>query len=141
MSAIQPPRSDEGLKDLGREITSDAVRLVRAEINLARAELADTLKGLRSAIVLLAATATILLFTMVAVLGAFADGVGGKFLGSAWKGWGILAVVFLLAAAFLGYRGYRAIRRSIGGARNAVGTLKEDATWVKLLIRRSGKES
>lgn len=141
MATLETPRPDEALKDLGREITSDAVRLVRAEINLAKAELAETVRGLRSAIIMFAVAALVLLLTLVAALGAIADGVGAQVLGGSWRGWGIFAAVFLLVAVLLGYRGYRAIRRSIAGARDAVGSLKEDATWVKLLTRRNGRES
>lgn len=132
---------DEGIADLGREIASDAVRLVRAEVNLAKAELAQTVRGVRSAIILFAAAAGLLLFMLVAVLGVLADGVGTRVLGAAWKGWAVLAGVFLVVAAALGYRGYRVIKRSIADTKDAVGSLKEDAAWLRLLTRREKRES
>lgn len=141
MAATADTRAEEGLRELGREIASDAVRLVRAEVALARAELADTLRGVRRALILFAAAAGALLFLLVAALGALADGVGGRLLGDAWKGWGILAALFLVAGALLGFRGYRATSRSIATAREAVGALREDATWLKGLTRRDERES
>ncbi|MFN2569078.1 MAG: phage holin family protein [Candidatus Dormibacteria bacterium] len=141
MAGIDTSRPDQDLKDLGREITSDAVRLVRAEINLAKAEAAETIRGLRTAIVLFATASIIVLLMLVAAFGALADGVGDRVLGGAWKGWGILALMFLLAAGFLGYRGYRSISRSIAGARDAVGSLKEDVAWLRRLSRRNERGS
>src|SRR5258708_33561904 len=44
MAATQPQRDQESLGDIGRQIADDAARLVRMEIELAKAGLGESLK-------------------------------------------------------------------------------------------------
>jgi phosphatidylglycerophosphate synthase len=128
-------------RDIGREIANDAVRLVRAEVELAKADLRDAVRGARNALFFVVLASLTLLLALIFALGALADGLGPALLGASWAGWGVLALVFVAVALLSAWSGYRNVRRSIAGTKDAVGSIKEDVEWVKLLTRRSTKGS
>src|SRR5205807_10430532 len=69
MSQAAEPKADAGLGALGREVADDAVRLVHAEIDLAKAQFKDAARRLIVAVVLIVAASVLLLIAGIEALG------------------------------------------------------------------------
>jgi hypothetical protein len=136
-----PVIEEEGLRDLLRQVTDDAVRLARSEVNLVLVQAAEAAKRAAVAAALLAVTALLLLLMLIFALAALPERFGPALFGDSWKGWGVVAALFLLAAATAGAY---AVRRLIGvarEARNTLNSIKEDVEWVRQLPRQDGRSS
>jgi len=134
-----PITEEESLRDLLRQVSDDAVRLVRSEINLAMAQALESARKAALAAGLLAVTGLLLLLMLVFALAALPERLGPLLFGDSWKGWGVTAALFLVVA---GGVGAYAVRRLIGVAREAQQTLnsiKEDVEWVRQLPRHDGR--
>ncbi len=127
---------EEGIAAIGRDVASDAARLVRAEIDLARSQLVDAAKRLVVAVVLLVSAALLLLIAVIEALGAIPSEFGPKLFGNAWLGWLALGGIFLVVAGLLALLGTRAVFRSLREGKHTVDTLKEDGEWLKRLSKR-----
>jgi uncharacterized membrane protein YqjE len=136
--AIDP---DGGLARLGREVADDAVRLVRAEIDLAKAQFAEAARRLMVALALILFAAVLLLIGVIEMLGAVPSQFGPQLFGNAWLGWLAFGGIFVIVASLLVLLGTRAVRRSLSQGKQTVADFKEDAEWVKQLTRRSGSGS
>jgi phosphatidylglycerophosphate synthase len=121
-----------------REILSDALRFVRAEVGVARAEGTRAAKRAALAAGLLASAAITVL--LIFLLGAAAEGIGGL-LHHRWLGWLIMAGLLLAVAAILGGLGYLTVRRTIAEGRRVTATMKEDLEWAKELLRQNASGS
>jgi len=126
--------------DALRGIVADAVRFVRAEVGLVRAQGTATAKRAAFAAALLAAAALALFLVVVFLLGAGAEGLGGL-LHHPWLGWLIMAGVLLVIAAFLGWLGYLMLKRTIAEGRRVGATVKEDLEWVRELLKQNANGS
>jgi phosphatidylglycerophosphate synthase len=123
-----------------REILSDALRFVRAEVGVARAEGTRAAKRAALAAGLLASAAITVLLVVIFLLGAAAEGIGGL-LHHRWLGWLIMAGLLLAVAAILGGLGYLTVRRTIAEGRRVTATMKEDLEWAKELLRQNASGS
>ena len=84
---MRETKPEEGLGALGRDVADDAMRLVRAEIEVAKAELKDAARRLMVAVVLLTLAAVLLLIGVIEALGAAPEAVSQRLFGNRWLGW------------------------------------------------------
>ncbi len=131
---------DEGIAGIAREVVDDAVRLARAEVELAKAEVMAGVKRIAVAAGLLAAAVLFVLFMVIFALASVPTALAGHAF-SGWVWWLLMAVLFLLVAAILGWMGYRSLQRGIGRGKELVGSVKEDVAWFKRLTRRNASGS
>ena len=131
---------DDSIPAIAREVVDDAVRLARAEIELAKAEAIAGLKRVAVAAGLFAAAGAFALLMIIFALGSVPTALAGRVF-SGWVWWLLSAALFLITAAFLGWLGYRSLRRGIGRGRELVGTVKEDVAWFRRLSKRNTNES
>jgi hypothetical protein len=131
---------DESIATIARAVADDAVRLARAEIELAKAEAVAAVKKLAIAVGLFAGAAVFALFMTVSALGAAPTALAGHVF-SGWTWWLLMAALFLILAALLAMLGFRSLKRGIGTGRQMVGSAKEDVAWFKRLTKRNAKES
>ena len=134
-------KPDSGLGAIGREVADDAVRLVRAEIALAKAEMREAAIRLGVAIGLFVAAALFLLIGLIEMLGAIPSQFGPQLFHQNWLGWVAFGALFVIAALLLVGIGNRMRRKAVREGKQTFSTFKEDAEWVKELTRRSGSES
>ena len=106
-----PPRGDRSVSELVFDVAEKSSTLVREEIELAKAEIADKVgKILRGSAVGLAAGVfafLALILVMEGVAWLLAEEV---FDGNAWPGFFVEAAVFLLIAAAAGFFAYRSVQ-------------------------------
>ncbi len=131
---------DESIAAIAREVADDAVRLARAEIELAKAQAIAAIKRVAVAIGLFAGAGVFALFMAIFALGAVPTALAGRiFAGWAW--WLLTAALFFLVAALLGLVGFRSLKRGINSGKRLVGEVKEDVAWFKRLTKRNASES
>jgi Putative Actinobacterial Holin-X, holin superfamily III len=131
---------DESIAAIARAVADDAVRLARAEIELAKAEAIAAVKRLAIAIGLFGGAALFALFMTTSALGAVPTALAGNVF-SGWTWWLLMAALFLIIAALLALFGFRSLKRGIGTGKQMVGSVKEDVAWFKRLTKRNAKES
>jgi hypothetical protein len=131
---------DESIAAIARAVADDAVRLARAEIELAKAEAIAAVKKLAIAVGLFAGAAVFALFMTISALGAVPTALAGHIF-SGWTWWLLMAALFLILAALLALIGFRSLKRGIGTGKQMVGSVKEDVAWLKRLTKRNAKES
>jgi small-conductance mechanosensitive channel len=131
---------DDSIAAIAREVADDAVRLAKAEIELAKAEAIAAVKRVAVAAGLFAAAGVFALFMAIFALGAVPTALAGHVF-SGWTWWLLMAALFLLLAALLAALGFRSLRRGIGTGKRLVGSVKEDVAWLKRLTRRNAKGS
>lgn len=134
------PLHDDSIPAIAREVVDDAVRLARAEIDLAKAEAIAGVKRIAVAAGLFAAAGVFALFMIIFALAAVPTALAGHAF-SGWVWWLLTAAFFLLVAGALGALGYRSLRRGIGRGKDLVGSVKEDVAWFKRLTKRNANES
>jgi hypothetical protein len=135
------PDGDEDLVALVRKIVDDAMKVARADFELAKAQLRSAMIGMAIATGLVAAALLLLLIAVIDALGALPEAFGPGLLGSSWLGWLALGGVFLVLAIVLGVLGTMRVRRSLSQGKQTVHTLKEDAEWLRGLPKRSSSGS
>ncbi len=131
---------DESIAAIAREVADDAVRLAKAEIELAKAQAIAGVKKVAIAIGLFAGAAVFALFMTISALGAVPTALAGHVF-SGWTWWLLMAALFLILAALLALFGLRSLKRGIGSGKQLVGEVKEDVAWLKRLTKRNAKES
>jgi hypothetical protein len=131
---------DESIAAIAREVADDAVRLARAEIELAKAQAIAGVKRIAVAVGLFAGAGVFALFMAIFALGAVPTALAGQAF-SGWVWWLLMAALFLLTAGFLALLGFRSMRRGIGRGKELVGEVKEDVAWFKRLTKRNASES
>ena len=129
----------ESLADLGRQIADDAARMVKLEIELAKAEMQVKL---RRAMIGLAFGVVAATFAFIALIFALATiPVGGLVhVVPEWAGWLITAFLFIVIAALFGWRATRRLQ-SLRETPETVTSIRENVEWAKRLTRRSGSSS
>lgn len=132
---------DEGLASIGRDVAEDAARLVRAEIDFARAQLTDAFKRMLAAAILIGVALALLLVAVIEALGAIPSEFGPRLFHNAWLGWLALGGVLLIVALILAALGTRAVFRSLKEGKRTVVAFKEDGEWLKQLSRRRSNGS
>lgn len=129
------PATEQSIGGLVREATSQASTLVRAEVELARAEVTrEVKKGLQGSVLFIVAL-TIVLFSLFFLFFALAE------LLAIWlnraAAFGIVFGAMILVAALFGLLGYLRVRR-IRKPERTIASLKESA---QVLSRRGGDSS
>jgi len=130
----------EKLSDLGRQLADDAARIVRLEIELAKAELKEKLRRAVIGIALVGAAATFAFIALIFALAAVPEGGLSHVFAGSWPGWLLTAAFFVLLAGLLGWRGGRRLA-SLRETPETVESIKENVEWAKRLTRRSGSSS
>jgi small-conductance mechanosensitive channel len=131
---------DDSIAAIAREVADDAVRLAKAEIELAKAEAIAGVKKVAVAAGLFAAAGVFALFMAIFALGAVPTALAGHVF-SGWVWWLLMAALFLLLGALLAWIGLRSLKRGIGTGKQLVSSAKEDVAWLKRLTKRNAKES
>ena len=134
------PEREESIAAIVREVAEDAVRLARAEIELAKAEAVAGVKRVAVAIGMFVGAAVFMLFMLVFALGSVPTVLAGHVF-SGWVWWLLMAALFLLVAGVLAVMGFRSLRRGIGRGKELVGSVKEDVAWFKRLTKRNASGS
>jgi uncharacterized membrane protein YqjE len=122
---------DESLGDIGKQIADDAARLVRTEIELAKAGMLESLKRGIVAIALIVLALPLLLIGMALAFGALP-----KHFGDVWWSWAAAGGGFLLVAVLLAGIAAMRIRSMVRTQQETIATIKEDVAWVKQLTKR-----
>ena len=135
-AAPQQPHAEESLADIGRQIADDAARLVRTEIELAKAGFIATLKR-----ALVAVIAIVLALPLLIIGSTLAFASLPKHFGDVWWSWAIAGAGFLVFAAVLGGVAGLSIRSAVRRQKATIADIKEDVEWVKGLTRRDSKSS
>ena len=131
----------ESIPDLGRQFIEDSVRLVRLEIELAKAQARETAIRIAVAAAVLVTAVLIASLGMIYAIGSAAAYVGPKWLGGAWAGWAVLGGFLVLVSAIVGLVGYRRLTRTIRATQATLTSMKEDVEWVKQLTRRDARST
>lgn len=131
----------DGLAAIGHELADDAVRLVRAEINLAKAQLREAAVRMAVGIACFLVAAVLLLLFFVEAASAVPAHYSGSIFGNDWLGWVAFGGVFLVLALLLAFVGYRLLRHGVKEGKATQQQLKEDAEWLKGLTKRGSSES
>jgi len=132
--------SEDDLSALGHRISEEAVRLVRLEIELAKAQAIENAKRFLWAGAFIGAAVALLVLGIIYALGAVPEAIGPP-IHDYWTGWMVFGFFFLLLAGISGFIGYRKVMRTIRKTKEAVGSIKEDIVWVKELPRRHAGRS
>ncbi len=131
---------DDSIPAIAREVADDAVRLAKAEIELAKAEAIAAVKRLAVASALFAAAGFFLLLMVIFALGAVPTFLAGRVF-SGWTWWLFSAALFLVVGGMLAMSGWRSLKRARRTGMELVGSVKEDVTWVKRLTKRNASGS
>lgn len=141
-SATSIPLSEEGtgvgreqsIGTLARDATTHLSTLVRAELELAKSELAgEVRKGVKGSVYFILAL-TVLAFSTFFLFFTLAEGLAQLGLWR-WAAFGIVFLVMLLAAGVLGFLGYRRVRK-IRAPERTIASLKD----TRQLTHRHGHE-
>ncbi len=132
--------TDDSIATIARGVADDAVRLAKAEIELAKLQAIASVKRVAVGAGLLAGAGVFALFMVIFAFGAVPTFLAGVVF-SGWVWWLLTAAFFLLGALFLLLLGIRSLRRGLGGGKQLVGSVREDVTWLKQLTKRNESES
>jgi Putative Actinobacterial Holin-X, holin superfamily III len=132
--------TEEDLAALGLRISEDAVRLVRLEIELAKAQAKESALRFLWAGVWVGVALVCAVLGVIYALGAVPEAIGPP-IHDYWTGWVVFGAFLLLLAAAFGYVGYRRVMSTLRSTRDAVSSIKEDIEWVKELPRRGVERS
>ncbi|MFN2583039.1 MAG: phage holin family protein [Candidatus Dormibacteria bacterium] len=141
MSQATDHKPDTGLGAIGKEVADDAVRLVRAEIELAKAQMKQAALRLAVGIGFVLTALILLVIGTIEALSGLPAAFSVPLFGNTWLGWVAFGGVFLVLAGVLGFVGTRLLRRSFSKGKQTVDAFKEDAEWLKGLTKRGSSES
>lgn len=130
--------TDDGIPAIARELVGDARRMVELEIEVAKAEVAATVRRLGFGTALIVGALVFVLIATVFFMGSLAKNLE---LLDHWWGWDVTGGALLIVAGLLGLVGYVVIRRGINGARRAASTIKGDVEWARQLPSRPASSS
>jgi uncharacterized membrane protein YqjE len=118
------PPSEQSLGALVRDVTTHVSTLVRAEIELARAEMAAEMKKGVQGSVFFTVALVIMLFSLFFLFFTLAE-LLGEWL-QRWAAFGIVFLLMLLTAGAFAFLGYRRVRK-IRAPERTISSLKESA--------------
>lgn len=119
-----------------REAIDGAVRMARAEIAFAKAEVVAVALRFAVAAAFFAGALLFLLFAAIFALGTVPTFLAGRVF-SGWVWWLLTAALLLLFAVLAGLTGLRRMKRGIGTTTTFIGSLKEDIAWLRGLTKRN----
>jgi hypothetical protein len=131
-------QDEESLAALGRTLVDDVRQLVQLEIDLAKAQMWQTVKRTLLGAGFIFVALTFLLFAAIYAIGALPENLGAL---NHWWGWLATAGALVLLAGLLSLIGYRRIRKGVRSAQTAMTSIKGDAAWLRQLTRRNGSET
>jgi len=129
VSTFVPPDPEPSVGELVRRASENVSTLVRAEIELAKAELSTTVKRAGIGGGLLAAAGAILIFSVPFLFVVIAEVLVALGL-PRWLSYLIVWVLFLLVAAVLALIG-RSQLRKVQPPERTIKTAKDTATWAR----------
>ena len=129
MSTFVPPDPEPSVGELVRRASENVSTLVRAEIELAKAELSTTVKRAGVGGGMIAAAVAIVLFSVPFLFVVFAEGLVALGL-PRWLSYLIVWVLFLLVAGVLALIG-RSQLRKIRPPERTMKTAKDTASWAR----------
>ena len=133
-----PSHDDRSLADLTKELLRNVSELVRRELDLAKAELAEKGRALGLGIGL-AAVGAVLLLGMLGTLIATAILALATAM-DAWLAALIVAIALAVVGAIVLYTGVRALRRGAPPVPGeTVDSVKEDIAWVKTRAKSASR--
>jgi uncharacterized membrane protein YqjE len=131
-----PPPDQRPLGDLVVEVTENASTLVREEIELAKAEVAEKVGKILRGSAVGAAAGVFAFLALILIMHGVAWVLAEEiFDGKAWPGFFIEAAVFLLIAALAGFIASRALK---AGAPPVPEQAIEEAKLTKEMLEREG---
>ena len=130
---------DASIGDLFRQMTSDASHLVQQEVNLAKAELKESIGHVRTMAVGLAVAAALAIPGALALTAFLIIGLGAL-IGSYWASALIIGFILVTAAVVLGRRALSIVTDGKIGLPRTITSLAEDATWGKEELRAFKRE-
>jgi uncharacterized membrane protein YqjE len=129
VSTLESPDPEPSVGELVRRASENVSTLVRAEIELAKAELSTTVKRAGVGGGMITAAVAILIFSVPFLFVVIAEGLVALGL-PRWLSYLIVWVLFLLVAAVLALIGRSQLRR-IKPPERTIKTAKDTATWAR----------
>ena len=129
MSTVESPDPEPSVGELARRASENVSTLVRAEIELAKAELSETVKRAGVGGGMLGAAGAILVFSVPFLFVVIAEGLVALGL-PRWLSYLIVWVLFLLVAAVLALLG-RSQLRKIQKPERTIKTTRDTANWAR----------
>jgi uncharacterized membrane protein YqjE len=129
VSTLESPDPEPSVGELVRRASENVSTLVRAEIELAKAELSTTVKRAGIGGGMIAAAVAILIFSVPFLFVVIAEGLVALGL-PRWLSYLIVWVLFLLVAAVLALIG-RSQLRKIKPPERTIKTAKDTAAWAR----------
>ena len=126
---------------MGADLAQDVVRLVRAEIDLAKIEMQAALRRLAIAAALLTVALVLLLLAVIEALGTVPAAFSVRLFGNAWLGWLVFGGLLLVLAALVALVGTMRLRSALRVGKQTMTNLKEDSEWLRHLTRRASSGS
>lgn len=127
-------RDDRSLGELFSELSRETSTLVRQEVQLAKAEFAQTGTKIAKDLGYLLVGAAVLYAGFLALMFAVIYGLA-ELLDSAWLGALIVGLVIGAIGAILVYQGYKQLKQVDLVPDRTVETLEEDAQWLKQQVK------
>jgi uncharacterized membrane protein YqjE len=121
--------AEPSVAELMRELTEGSRDLVKQEIQLARAELVESVRNAKKGLLWLVVAVVPVLMALVALSNAAIDAFA-----EAMPRWGaalLVGGIFLAIAVALAAYGIAYLKRSTPLARNTVETVREDVEWMR----------
>jgi uncharacterized membrane protein YqjE len=129
VSTVRPPDEQPSVGELVRQASEHVSTLVRGELELAKAELTDTVKRAGTGGGLLVAAAEVLLLSLPFLFVVFAEGLVALGVWR-WLAYLIVWVFFLLVAVVLALVG-RSQLRKVRKPERTLETVKDTAAWAR----------
>lgn len=137
---MAPAQTEETLSGIARDIADDVRRLVKAEMELAKAEAFAAGKRAALGAALGVVAASFLFIALFFVLGGLATWLGTVVF-TVWAWWFIFFGVFLVVTAAFGLLAFRQMKRTATAVKELQGSMREDATWLQQLTKRNANEN
>jgi putative superfamily III holin-X len=128
------PTAEASIGGLVRDATAHMSTLVRAEVELAKGEIAAEIKkGVKGSVFFIVAL-TVLCFSLFFLFMMLGFGFAEWFGWGYWAGFGLVTLVMVLTAGFFAFMGYRKVKKikapqkSIAAAKDTVAALTQRET-------------
>jgi Flp pilus assembly protein TadB len=129
VSTVRPPDEQPSVGELVRQASEHVSTLFRGEVELAKAELTDTVKRAGTGGGLLGAAGAVLLLSLPFLFVVFAEGLVALGVWR-WLAYLIVWVFFLLVALVLALVGRRQLRK-VRKPERTLETVKDTAAWAR----------
>lgn len=127
-------RDDRSLGELFSELSRETTTLVRKEVQLAKAELAETGTKVGKNVAYLLVGGAVLYAGFLALMFSLIYALA-EWLDSAWLGALLVGVLVAAVGAILVYQGYNQLKQVDLVPERTIETLEEDAEWLKQQVK------